>query len=161
MSAFTLPWIFRLDKNHSYSIRKHLPPDWNEGWAFYDSGGRRRLEIHPDGTAVVLATYTWDGCTPKIALFDIPFGIPDGIPNEKTRKPKAYYASLMHDVLYQFLEVQLPLTRKQVDTIFLELLEESDFAPRQIYYAAVRVFGDVFRRFTLWKRSYAGKRTPL
>jgi hypothetical protein len=161
MSEFAVRWIFVLDADYVYNLRRHLPPNWSEGYAFADGHGHRRLEIHPNGDARVLANYAWDGCTPKFSLFDIVFGIPDGIPNHVTRKPKAYYASLMHDVLYQFLDANLPLSRAQADRVFLEILARDRFAPRPIYYAAVRVFGGVARLFTRWKRSYAGKRTPL
>jgi hypothetical protein len=92
---------------------------------------------------------------------DIVIGTPDGIPNEKTGKPKAYYASLLHDVLYQFLDVDLPLSRAQIDHVFLDVLTRDCFAPRWLYYAAVRCFGGLFRCFTHWKRSYAGTRVPL
>ena len=161
MPKFAVRWIFVLDGEYIYSVRSYLPSNWNEGCAFIDGKGRRRLEIHPNGDARVLAGYAWDGCTPKFSIFDIVIGTPDGIPNEATKKPKAYYASLMHDALYQFLDVDLPLSRARADRLFLEILTRDRFAPRRIYYVAVRVFGGVFRHFTRWKRSYAGKRVPL
>ena len=161
MSELAVRWIFVLDADYLYDLRHHLPSNWSDGCAFVDRKGHRRLEIHPDGNARVLASYAWDGCTPKFSLFDIVFGTPDGIPNQVTKKPKAYYASLMHDVLYQFLDADLPLSRAQADRVFLEILTRDRFAPRPIYYAAVRAFGGAFRRFTRWKRSYAGKRIAL
>lgn len=161
MSKFAVRWVFVLDADYVYNLRAHLPADWNEGCAFVDRQGRRRLEIHPNGDARVLANYAWDGCTPKFSLFDIVFGVPDGIPNQITRRPKAYYASLLHDVLYQFLDAKLPLTRAQADKVFLDILTRDSFAPRGIYYAAVRLFGGLSRRIMRWKRSYAGKRIAL
>jgi hypothetical protein len=161
MSELAVRWIFVLDADYVYDLRRHLPSNWGEGCAFIDRKGHRRLEIHPNGDARVLANYAWDGCTPKFSLFDIVFGTPDGIPNQVTKKPKAYYASLMHDVLYQFLDADLPLSRAQADHVFLEILTRDRFAPRPIYYAAVRAFGGVARLFTRWKRSYAGKRIAL
>ncbi len=47
------------------------------------------------------------------------------------------------------------------DGVFLEILTRDRFAPRRVHYAAVRVFGGLFRRFTRWKRGYAGKRVAL
>jgi hypothetical protein len=162
VSEFAVRWVFVLDSDYVYNIRRYLPPDWNEGWAFEDCvKKKRRLEIHPNGDARVLANYAWDGCTPKFSVFDIVFGVPDGIPNQHTKKPKAYYASLLHDVLYQFLDAELPLSRAQADRVFLEILTRDHFAPRHIYYGAVRAFGGLFRRFTRWKRGYAGKRVAL
>ena len=67
---------------------------------------------------------------------------------DRTDKPKAYYASLVHDALYQFLPDLPPdnkvYTRKMADDIFLEILEDADFALRNLYYYAVRVFGGLF-----------------
>jgi hypothetical protein len=161
MSRFAVRWIFLLDSDYRYNVGRHLPAHWREGSAFLDRKGHRRLEIHSNGDVVVLAGYAWDGCTPKFCIADIVFGIPDGIPSEKTKKPKAYYASLLHDALYQFLDAGLPLTRHQIDLVFLEILSRDRFAPKWVYFVAVRAFGALFRRFTHWKRSYAGKRTAL
>ena len=123
-------WIFEIEQDYEFNIREHLPCDFTEACEFNDRRGIKRLEIHPDGRLVILAGYAWDGCTPKFALWDIVFGIPDGIPNVNTREPKAYYASLVHDVLYQFLSVHMPISRTHADTIFLELLHRDEFAPR-------------------------------
>ena len=161
MSQFAVKWIFELDEDYSINVKPHLPPEFTEGCAFEDRSGKRRLELHADGKLVVLAAYAWDGCTPKFSIWDIVFGTPDGVPNTQTRKPKAYYASLVHDVLYQFLPVQLPISRADADKIFLELLTRDGFGPRWIYYAAVRIFGGGFRHFTRWKRNYAGRKIPL
>lgn len=60
-----------------------------------------------------------------------------------------------------FLDTQLPLKRAQADRAFLEILARYSFAPRWVYYQAVRWFGWLFRYFTRWKRSYAGTRVPL
>lgn len=161
MSQFAVKWVFRLDEDYVYNIARYLPSGWNESVVFLDRSGRRRLEIHSNGDARVLAGYSWDGCTPKYSIFDIVLGIPDGIPSEKTGKPKAYYASLLHDVLYQFLGTGLPLSRAQIDQVFLDILSRDDFAPRWLYYAAVRCFGALFHRFTGWQRNYAGTRMAL
>ena len=161
MSQFAVKWIFVLDEDCSFNVKSHLPSDFTTGCAFEDRSGRRRLEIHPDGTAKVIAHYAWDGCTPKCALWDIVLGTPDGVPNNKTKKPKAYYASLIHDVLYQFLDAGLPISRADADRIFLDLLTRDGFGPRWIYFVAVRVFGGIFRLFTRWKRSYRGKKVRL
>ena len=161
MSLFTLKWVFVLDADYSINAKAHLPSTFTTGVGFADQGGRRRLEVRPDGTITVFAPYAWDGCTPKFAVWDIAFGIPDGVPNHGTKKPKAYYASLVHDALYQFLDTGLPFDRAGADRIFLEMLTRDRFAPRGVYYAAVRVFGGMSRRFMRWKRSYRGRMVPL
>jgi hypothetical protein len=157
MSTFSVRWIYILETDFVCNLSRHLPADWNEACAFEDARGCRRLEIYPNGDARIFAGYAWDGCTPKFALCDIVLGIPDGVPNEVTQQPKAYYASLVHDVLYQFLDAQLPLSRAQADSVFLELLTRDHFAPRFVYYVAVRCLGGLMRLFTRWKRGYAGK----
>ena len=161
MVQLWVKWMFVLDQDFVFNVRSHLPKDFSQGCTFVDRSGRRRLELHPNGDAKVLAHYSWDGCTPKFSIWDIVFGTPDGIPNRNTTKPKTYYASLLHDALYQFLDVDLPMSRASADRVFLELLTRDGFGPKWVYYAAVRIFGGSFRFFTRWKRSYAGKRVPL
>jgi len=63
--------------------------------------------------------------------------------------------------LYQFLEVDLPFTQANADQIFLDILTRDEFAPRKLYYTAVRTFGGMFRHFTHWKRSYSGRSVRL
>lgn len=156
MSRSAAAWVFELEADYTYNIRAHLPANWHTGCAFMEKGGRRLLELQPNGDARVPAGYGWDGCTPKFVIWDIVCGVPDGVPNLVTRKPKAYYASLLHDVLYQFIDCGLPLTRAQVDRIFLEILTRDGFAPRWLYYVLVRIFGGGFRLFTRWKRGQSG-----
>lgn len=153
MSESSAGWIFEIDEDVVINIRHHLPPGWSGGYAF-GRNGRRRLELHPNGDLRVLAGYAWDGCTPKLMVLDLSLGVPDGLPNIDTRKPKAYYASLVHDALYQFLDDGLPISRKAADKIFLELLSRDRFLWRRLYYLAVRLFGYAFHLFTRWKRDY-------
>lgn len=156
MSAFAVRWIYVLRDDYVYNVRAHLPADWHETRWYLDRNGQPRLEINADGEARVFADYAWDGCTPKVALFDILLGTPDGVPNVHTERPKTYYASLLHDVLYQFLDCELPLSRAGADQVFLELMRRDQFLPAPLYYLAVRTFGGLFRHFTRWKRRYDG-----
>jgi hypothetical protein len=158
MSQLSLKWIFVLDENYTWNVSSHLSEILPEGCAFVDRRGNRWLEIHPNGDAKVLAQYAWDGCTPKFVVWDLVFGTPDGMPNAKTKKPKAYYASLLHDVLYQFLDAKLPMSRREADRVFLELLTRDGFGPRWIYYFAVRMFGGVSRLFARWSAAIRGAR---
>ena len=158
MSEHAVDWVFRLDADYDFDVRRHLPPGWSEEATFVDARGKPRLTLRADGTARVLAGYAWDGCTPKHVVWDVVVGIPDGATHELTGKPKAYYASLLHDALYQFLDGGLPMRRKDADQVFLELLARDSFAPRGLYYLAVRLCGGVSRLFTRWKRDYGGAR---
>lgn len=161
MSPFNVKWIYVLDEDFSFNIKSHLPRNFTQGCSFEDRSGKRRLEILPDGTATVFAHYAWDGCTPKFSLWDILIGTPDGAPNSVTRKPKTYYASLMHDALYQFLDADSPVKRANADKIFLELLTRDGFAPRLVYFAAVRLLGGLSRQITSRKRGYKGRKLAL
>lgn len=97
--------------------------------------------------------YLWDGCTPKIAIFDIGvLGIPDGILSKVNHKPKLYYASLIHDVLYQMLNSEskegyrLPYSRLEIDRLFYNKMREAKFSLSRFYYRIVRLFGGLFMR---------------
>jgi len=90
-------------------------------------------------------SYAWDGCTPKKILFDIVFGTPDGKLDVNTLKPITYYASMFHDILYQFL-CQIPISRKEADQIFYLLLKKANFKLAKLYYLAVRIFGYFYRK---------------
>ena len=161
MTQLALKWVFVLDGDYAWPSGRLFAEDC----AFEDSSGARRLEIRKNGEIKVLAGYAWDGCTPKFSLWDICVGTPDGVPNALTKKPKAYYASLLHDALYQFSIQGLPVPidrRKEIDRIFLELLERDRFAPRLVYYWAVRIFGGLlFHGYTRHKRRYKGRRVQL
>lgn len=97
-----------------------------------------RLNIHGSpGSA-----YAWDGCSPKFLILGLAMGTPDGAVNPKTGKPITYYASMAHDVLYQFRkQLKGTVTRKQADRVFLELLRKDGFELAEVYYRAVRLFG--------------------
>ena len=93
--------------------------------------------------------YAWNGCSPKFSFMDLfIIGTPDGINDYRTGKPKTYYASLVHDFLYQFKK-QHGLSRKQCDMIFIGMLKDTKFFLRHIYYIAVRLVGWMFWHFGL------------
>lgn len=131
------PWIYRLPRGYSWAS----PYRFDRDWAFQDEKGRTRLLISAEGVITITRGYAWDGCTPKFYLLDLVFGTPDGVVLLRTGRPKTYYASLVHDALYQFLPDELPLSRAQADRCFLDLMTESGFMLRYVYYFAVRAFG--------------------
>lgn len=108
------------------------------------------LSISKDGTITVKGSnyngYAWDGCTPKKNFLQITWGNFDG---EITKfgpgdyKPFTYYASMIHDVLYQYKRCA-PVTRKEVDLIFYGMLKEAGYMWANVYYWGVRAFGWVF-----------------
>lgn len=96
----------------------------------YVSISNSKLTIHKG--------YAWNGCSPKFDILGLlVIGTPDGTIDYRTGKPRCYYASLVHDVLYQY---ELT-TRKYADLMFLTLLQGSKFPIAKLYYLAVRIFG--------------------
>lgn len=90
--------------------------------------------------------YAWDGCSPKFYLWEVYFGTPDGIIGERG-KPKTYYASMVHDLLYQHrvrLGKEHKVKRKDVDQLFLDELKKEGFKLAQFYYVMVRIFGGLY-----------------
>jgi len=147
-------WLFRLERNYTWQS----PYAFDRDWAFQDTKGHTRLLITTDGVITVIKGYAWDGATPKTCAFDLVLGTPDGVVFLGTGKPKTYYASLVHDALYQFLPADSPLTRAQADRCFLLLMEEHKFSLRRLYWIAVRLFGGLSCRITRRLRGTLGGR---
>jgi hypothetical protein len=148
-------WLYRLDEHFTWRSPFPLERDW----AFQDSDGHTRLVLTTEGDITVMKRYAWDGCTPKLCVFDLVVGTPDGAVHPDTGKPKTSHASLIHDALYQFVPDGLPLTRPQADTCFLRLMEERRFALRYLYYGAVRTLGWISRPVTRRiRKTYGGCR---
>lgn len=104
------------------------------------------MELSKDGIVVVKGThdqgYAWDGCSPKWKIKDIYLGIPEAVLNFDTGQSKTYYASLIHDVFYQFSkDVRASVRRKQVDREFYALLKRDRFRFASLYYFFVRFLG--------------------
>ena len=117
------------------------------------------LCIRPDGTIIVKGTsgrgYAWDGCTPKVNLFHVTWGNFDGKLakfGSGNYKPYTYYASMVHDVMYQYKRCG-PYTRKEADLIFYDILRQlhlreskhPKFLWRHLYFLGVRTFGWIFK----------------
>ena len=154
MCKFKVKWLYVIDEDYSWQSGLAI----SENAEFYDKSGIKRLEIKQSGEITVFKDYAWNGCTPKFCLLDVVFGVPDGVVHERTKRPKTYFASLVHDALYQFLDDDLPLSRKDADDCFLKLMQESDFALSKLYYWAVRCFGHLFRRIAKKIRKTQGKK---
>jgi hypothetical protein len=149
----SVSWLYKLDENYSWESGLHFDSDY----VYRDAKGKVRLIIEADGKITVTKGYSWNGCSPKLCIFDINIGTPDGVVHKCTGRPKTYYASLVHDALYQFLGVNSPVTRRQADFCFLRLMKESDFCLRYIYWAAVRLFGRIVWSGKKLKRKWKGE----
>jgi len=104
------------------------------------------FRLDKNGTVIVYGTnkkgYAWDGCSPKVKIKDIYFGTPEAVLNYDTGRSKTYYASLIHDVFYQFSKnIKSFINRKEVDKEFYIILKRDEFKFAKLYYAVVRLFG--------------------
>lgn len=107
------------------------------------------FKLEPGGTVIVKGTnqrgYAWDGCSPKFKIKDIYFGTPEGVLNFDIRESKTCYASLIHDVFYQFSpDVKSFIKRKEVDNEFYLILEKNNFRFSRAYYFTVRLLGWIY-----------------
>lgn len=89
--------------------------------------------------------YAWDGCSPKLKIKDVYVGTLEGALNFDTGQSKTYYASLIHDVFYQFSKsLRRFIKREEVDREFYFILMRDGFRFAKLYYFAVRLFGWMF-----------------
>lgn len=104
-----------------------------------------------DGKVIVIGSnkkgYSWDGCSPKFEFLDLILGTPDGRTIQKTNRPITYFASMVHDVIYQH-KSEVPISRKEADLLFGRMLKDSGFFWYKVYYLAVRAFGGFYGK---WK----------
>jgi hypothetical protein len=107
------------------------------------------MKLEKDGVVIVKGThdrgYAWDGCSPKIKMKDVYLGTLEAVLCLETGQSKTYYASLIHDVFYQFSrDLRSFVKRKEVDVEFYNILKRDGFKFAKLYYIAVRLFGWVF-----------------
>lgn len=133
----SVAWLYRLERHFTWDSGQQVPRDL----VFRDQDGTVRLVVEASGRITVMRGYAWNGCSPKFCVFDVLIGTPDGVVHARTGKPKTYYASLVHDALYQFLLLDDAVKRRHADAFFLRLMGESAFAPRYLYWLAVRLAG--------------------
>jgi hypothetical protein len=92
-------WVFTLPSDFTWKSDVAIAEDVS----FKDKTGAVRLILRRPDEITVTARYAWDGCSPKLCVWDLLLGTPDGVVDSATKQPKTYYASLVHDALYQFL----------------------------------------------------------
>jgi len=150
-------WLYRLEENFSWESALDIKQDY----AFKDKTGVVRLVLERGGRITVTRGYAWNGCSPKICIFDILIGTPDGVVDSRTGRPKTYYASLVHDALYQFVPDGLPLKQHDADKCFLRLMKATGFRLRFLYFFGVWLFGGLIWRAKRYARKTVGKAVPL
>jgi hypothetical protein len=124
------PWLFKLTHDYSWDASDFIEPETTfvNPW----------LSIR-NSVITVSKGYAWEGCSPKLSILDLwVLGIPDGRLHHGL--PITYHASLVHDALTQF-RATLPITHQQATAIFDAMLKECDFACRNLYVLAVKLFG--------------------
>ena len=108
------------------------------------------LSLH-NGVIEIAKGYAWDGCSPKWRIWGKVIGIWDGSISAITNKPKTYYASLVHDALYQFAKqiaeqngIKLKDVKTAADLTFFYVMKKHGFPLAKPYYIAVRILGGLF-----------------
>lgn len=130
-------YIFTLEQDFEFKHQLFMNVNFNSEW----------LQIF-GGVIFIPKGYSWDGCTPKIKIAGkLVIGTPDGEIHPETGKPRTYYASLVHDALYQYFP-QHGISRKDIDSLFLDMLRMSGFKSAGLYHRAVRWFGGIFIALT-------------
>jgi len=136
-----IEYLYTLEKEFVYQSSKLKGLSFKCDW----------LELKPDGTAIVPKEYSWDGCSPKWRICGFVFGTPEGDIEVETGKPRTYYASLVHDALYQFMEeiaaannLSPKDVKKIADKILLDILLEHKFKLAYVYYYAVKYIGGIY-----------------
>lgn len=107
------------------------------------------FRLNADGMVTIKGShykgYAWDGCSPKIKFKDLYFGTKEAVLNYETGFSKTYYASLVHDVFYQFSkDLKHFIKRIGADKEFYNILKRDGFCFAKLYYRAVRCFGWMF-----------------
>ncbi|WP_422005275.1 hypothetical protein [Roseivirga pacifica] len=131
-------WKFVHLEDYEYQSPRVKGVEFNSKW----------LEIN-DGVITVKGSkggFAWDGCTPKKNWKHLTIGTPDGMLHtfgNNDHKPITYYASMIHDAIYQY-KACVPLSRKVTDLIFLDMLKERKFYWTKVYYRTVRALGGIY-----------------
>ena len=126
------PYKFKIMEDYIYESGWNLDKPFTSEWLEINETGQIKVKTNEHG-------YSWDGCTPKWSFFNLMIvGTPDGHIDYRTMKPYTYYASLIHDALYQYLDT-VPVPKRKIDLLFLKML--GDFKLRYLYYVATKYFG--------------------
>ncbi|MEO0826376.1 MAG: hypothetical protein AAFY67_12065 [Cyanobacteria bacterium J06642_9] len=129
------PWKFKIQIDYPYQSTI-TGREFDSQWLRLGKDGLITVKANSDG-------YAWDGCTPKFSFLGLVIiGVPDGHIDVDTMQPKTYHASLVHDAFYQYLE-DVPVSKREIDDLFLKMLIERSFPLARLYYLAVHLFGGI------------------
>jgi len=128
---------------YAYCIKEDYPYESSiTGRSFENEWFR----LSSDGMITVKGTnkrgYSWDGCSPKWKLKGMYFGTPEAVLSNETRQSRTYYASLIHNLFYQFSnDVKNIVKRSEADREFYNILRRDEFKMATWYYVAVCIGG--------------------
>jgi len=127
----------------------------------FDKDKNSWLTIENDGTITVKGSnpggYAWDGCSPKWNCLHITWGTPDGKLDYNTEKPMTYYASMIHDAIYQYKNLAT-ISRKEADILLKLILKKAKYMWWWKYALGVRVFGGFYGK---WNRKGCQSRIKI
>ncbi|RVU83818.1 hypothetical protein EOL70_13400 [Leucothrix sargassi] len=137
------PYIYKLEADYAFRASFEL-----DQLLVFKHNNKIWLVITPTRDIIVAKDYAWDGCSPKVSIAGFTLGIPDGEIHPETGKPRAYFASLIHDALLQFSDdPRMPFSRAQIDEMFYDILKRDGFKAAPLYYFVVRKLGGLYARF--------------
>ena len=87
-------YLYTLKEDQDFLVGSIIDVNYENDWVSIEGG---KLTIKKN--------YSWNGCSPKVKLFGRIYGTPEG-PMMKDGKPQTYYATMVHDALYQFIDEQ-------------------------------------------------------
>ena len=130
----------------------HLEDEWIQTNILGRTFDSEWLSINIQGKITVKGSYkegySWDGCSPKWKIFGKIIGTPDGRIDINTNLPKTYYASMIHDAIYQYKNVKgMCLSRKETDRIFKITLKKGKFKSWKLYNLGVRIGGWLYGKW--------------
>ena len=122
-------YIYKITEDFHHQTDWTLDAPFEAQWLAISCAGLITVKANATG-------YAWDGCSPKWSVLDLcVVGTPDGQIDLRTGKPYTYYATLVHDVLYQYFD-SVPVPKSAIDTLFLQMMD--DFKLRKLYYYPVK-----------------------
>lgn len=77
-------WLHKLTTTFSWESGHAMPEDL----VFRDRNGTVRLILERSGRIIVTKGYAWNGCSPKVCLFDVLVGTPEGVVHAEKGVPK-------------------------------------------------------------------------
>lgn len=116
-----------------------LGTGWPGYHEFYDN--EKLWGVLRGDVLTIKSGYAWNGASPAWYLCGRWIGTPT--------PPSAMVPTLIHDLLFQFMDVRCaPWDRRQADNIFFNLMAQYRFRLKGTYHGAVAILGSLYRRIS-------------